>query len=481
MVVTFNNKDKFMKTKFLFLTALLALTPTLCTVSYGQNLLGTVVKSILGIANKNKAKTTDKTYITEDYKTQENKKNEENNENNTTNANDEIALIVSGKAIDSEKATSIALRSAIEQAYGTFVSANTTILNDDLVKDEIVTISNGNIKSYKVLSEVRCEDGQIMVTVDATVCISKLVSYAKSKGASAEFAGATFAQSMKMKELNKKNELQALQNLLVMTKEMLPLAYNMKLSIAEPVIPQLDARTASIISEVTPTYAKPFPSYEVEKQYRKFLSLVDGYYLMQFFVSMDLNDNSDKIFNNISNTLKTIALNQQEQKEYKEKNIKMSSMEIKWPKDYNKLILRFRNSQEDINKIYSKFINIFLTGLSDFEIVDNLGNTSSFNGFLMGSYRGYNNHEKEVELFKNNGIIWFARDFGSREYFTTQGTGLFQEGVLVEPSVPYFYDLKDNGFVEFHGHNLGLWKIKFKILASEISKYSDFKLASKSK
>lgn len=203
---------------------------------------------------------------------------------------------------------------------------------------------------------------------------------------------------------------------------------------------------------------------------------------MQFFVSMDLNDNSDKIFNNISNTLKTIALNQQEQKEYEEKNIKMSSMEIKWPKDYKKLILRFRNSQEDINKIYSKFINIFLTGLSDFEIVDNLGNTSSFNGFLMGSYRGdSNNNEKEVELFKNNGIIWFVRDFGSREYFTTQGTGLFKEGVLVEPSVPYFYDLKDNGFVEFHGHNLGLWKIKFKILASEISKYSDFKLASKSK
>lgn len=253
-----------MKAKILFLTALLALVPTFCTVSYGQGLLGRALKGVLGIENKNnKAKASDAAYS----------RNQENNEDNTANSNDEVTLIVSGKAVDSEKATTIALRSAIEQAYGTFVSANTTILNDDLVKDEIVTISNGNIKSYKVLSEVRCEDGQIMVTVDATVCISKLVSYAKSKGASAEFAGATFAQSMKMKELNKKNELQALQNLLVMTKEMLPLAYNMKLSIAEPVIPQLDARTASIISEVTPTYAEPFPSYEVEKQYRKFLSL----------------------------------------------------------------------------------------------------------------------------------------------------------------------------------------------------------------
>ena len=151
-----------------------------------------------------------------------------------SNVNDEVTLVASGKASDSEKATTIALRSAIEQAYGTFVSANTTILNDDLVKDEIVTISNGNIKSYEVLSDVKCEDGQDMVTVKATVCISKLVSYAKSKGASTEFAGATFAQSMKIKELNKKNESQALQNVLAMVKEMLPIAFDKKLYVADP-------------------------------------------------------------------------------------------------------------------------------------------------------------------------------------------------------------------------------------------------------
>lgn len=151
------------------------------------------------------------------------------------NVNDEVTLVASGKASDSEKAITIALRSAIEQAYGTFVSANTTILNDNLVKDEIVTISNGNIKSYEVLSDVKCEDGQDMVTVKATVCISKLVSYAKSKGASAEFAGATFAQSMKIKELYKQNEAKALENLLTQVKFMLPSCYDLGLSdIGEP-------------------------------------------------------------------------------------------------------------------------------------------------------------------------------------------------------------------------------------------------------
>ena len=151
------------------------------------------------------------------------------------NVNDEVTLVASGKASDSEKAITIALRSAIEQAYGTFVSANTTILNDKLVKDEIVTISTGNIKSYEVLSDVKCEDGQDMVTIKATVCISKLVSYAKSKGASAEFAGATFAQSMKIKELYKQNEAKALENLLTQVKFMLPYCYDLGLSdIGEP-------------------------------------------------------------------------------------------------------------------------------------------------------------------------------------------------------------------------------------------------------
>lgn len=425
-----------------------------------------------------------------------------------SNVNDEVTLVASGKASDSEKATTIALRSAIEQAYGTFVSANTTILNDDLVKDEIVTISNGNIKSYEMLSDVKCEDGQDMVTVKATVCISKLVSYAKSKGASTEFAGATFAQSMKIKELNKKNELQALQNLLVMTKEMLPLAYNMKLSIAEPVIPE-----ESRISKNEPIDAHPYDSYEVEEQYRKFLSLADGYYLMQFFVSMTGNNNTDKIFDNISNTLKAIALNPQEQKEYRKTNIKMARMKIDWPDVYNSreyqndLILRFRNSQEDINKIFSEFTKIILTDFSNFEIVDNLGNTSSFNGLLMGSYRGDSSeNNKEDELFKNNNIIWFVGDFNSRKFFTTQATGLFKEGVMVAPSVPYFYDIKVSSAVVFYyedpsmspvsmraggrrggstvksyGYNFGSWNIIFKIPVSEISKYSDFKLASKSK
>ena len=94
---------------------------------------------------------------------------------------DEVTLTVSSDGPTKEEATKNALRSAIEQAYGTFVSANTTILNDELVKDEIVTIANGNIKSYEEISSTAMPDGSQFVTLKATVSVSKLISYARAR------------------------------------------------------------------------------------------------------------------------------------------------------------------------------------------------------------------------------------------------------------------------------------------------------------
>ena len=128
-------------------------------------------------------------------------------------SNDEVTLVVSADGATKEEATKFALRSAIEQAYGTFVSANTTILNDDLVKDEIVTISRGNIKKYTEISSLTLPNGNTSVTLKAIVSLSKLISYAQNKGATTEFAGAAFGMDMKAKELNRKNEIIVFQHM----------------------------------------------------------------------------------------------------------------------------------------------------------------------------------------------------------------------------------------------------------------------------
>ena len=130
----------------------------------------------------------------------------------TTFAQTTVSLVVSGEGPTKTEATSVALRSAIEQAFGTFVSANTTILNDELVENEIATVSSGNIESYEEISSFE-SNGQWEVTLKASVSIDKLVNYVKGKGAETEFAGQTFALQMKMRALNKENEKQALLNL----------------------------------------------------------------------------------------------------------------------------------------------------------------------------------------------------------------------------------------------------------------------------
>ena len=127
-------------------------------------------------------------------------------------ASEVVTLTVNGQGATKEIATSNALRSAIEQAFGVFVSANTQILNDSLVKDEIATVSSGNIQQYTEISCVNMPNGEVAVTLSATVAIGKLVAYAKSKGATAEFAGQAFAMNMKIKELNKQNEEKSLKH-----------------------------------------------------------------------------------------------------------------------------------------------------------------------------------------------------------------------------------------------------------------------------
>lgn len=146
---------------------------------------------------------------------------------------DDVELIVTGEGRTKDDATKTALRSAIEQAFGTFVSSNTNILNDELVKDEIVTVSSGNVKKYSILSENE-ENGKWNVTVQTTISIGGLVKYVQSKGAEAELAGAAFAMNVRMKELNEKNQETALRNLQTQLKELFLTSFDYEVEIGEP-------------------------------------------------------------------------------------------------------------------------------------------------------------------------------------------------------------------------------------------------------
>lgn len=144
--------------------------------------------------------------------------------------NNDVTLIVTSDGTTKDEAIKNALRSAIEQTYGVFVSANTDILNDEMISDEIATVASGNIKSYKVLSESQSNAGTT-VTLEAVVSVGKLISYAKSKGAEVEFDGASMFADLELQELYRKNEESAIENALCELTELFNNGYDYELKI----------------------------------------------------------------------------------------------------------------------------------------------------------------------------------------------------------------------------------------------------------
>ena len=192
-----------------------------------------------------------------------------------------VTLTVHGQAATKETAITQALRSAIEQAYGVFVSANTELVNGKLTKDEIVTVSSGNIQSYKEMACASLPNGDVTVTLSATVSIDNLVAYAKSHGSRAEFAGKTLAMNMKMIKINKDNELSALGHLLVQLRKLVPHMFDHKLYVGD--VPVKDG----------------------------------GYYKLPMTVVVQSNEASDAFYKLLKGTLQSLSLNGSEEYHYK--------------------------------------------------------------------------------------------------------------------------------------------------------------------
>lgn len=224
-------------------------------------------------------------------------------------SNKTVTLVVSGEAKTKDEATKQALRSAIEQAFGTFVSAHTEVLNDELIQDEIVSISTGNIAGYKEVNYTESPDGSKSITLEATVSIGELTNFAKSKGMSAELAGETFVMNMKIRELNKRNELQAildLQKKIQKIHESCNL-FDYELELSEP-------------------YVK------------------DDKFAINAFISIVPNENLFKFQNIINSTFMALSLSDTEVDEYDRANIRTYGILIK---DMNKFKMTVENRKDN--------------------------------------------------------------------------------------------------------------------------------------
>ena len=144
-------------------------------------------------------------------------------------------LVVSGQGNTQLEAQHNALRSAIEQASGAFISSNTEILNDEVIKDEIISITNGNIQEFNIISEIKIPNGEYAVTLQATVSLQKLISFINNNGGQAELNGGLFAANVKQQVLNEENEVKTIQNMCNVLDKIAKGMFTYKIRVGEPI------------------------------------------------------------------------------------------------------------------------------------------------------------------------------------------------------------------------------------------------------
>lgn len=152
----------------------------------------------------------------------------------------EVSLITIGVGESKEKAVQDALVAAVEQAYGVYVSGDTRVLNDELVRDEVVQIKRGNVKNYTILSEGKESGNSNAVIIKTTVSIENLLKFAQSKGSQCELAGKTFAANLALKKLYLKNGAEAMEELYHILGYIVPQIYDYKLTVGEPIVNRQD-------------------------------------------------------------------------------------------------------------------------------------------------------------------------------------------------------------------------------------------------
>ena len=322
----------------------------------------------------------------------------------------DVELTVTGIGTDAENSRNNALRNAIEQAYGAFLSSNTLIKNDELVKDEIISLSNGNIKKFDILSQFKMPDANWSTSIKCIVSVNKLDSYCKSKGMETTFNGNLFSFNAEYKELSIKNERKLIEELVNIVKLTCSNLYDYSLEIdGEP--------------------------------------LNDGhsYYKWPGQINIYMNDNYQNIYNLILNSLKNISLPKSQIEEYKKYNFPIYTLEIytqKQPVAFGNFEIKdrqFGGEESYIGwcKLYNLNWNSKTKMKSSMMLRLKKGGSADFEGFRKKYFYDLNYNFKNL----NSSQLFFRNDISEK---------LKDISTYISYSI-YNFDVKINDEIIFQG------------------------------
>jgi hypothetical protein len=85
-------------------------------------------------------------------------------------------IIVTGVGLTAESAKANAVRNAIEQTVGTYITSEVMVKNSELISDKILSYSGGFVKDTKVISQNMTTDGLFTLKIETFVFATKIRS-----------------------------------------------------------------------------------------------------------------------------------------------------------------------------------------------------------------------------------------------------------------------------------------------------------------
>ncbi|NPD86776.1 hypothetical protein HNS38_18580 [Lentimicrobium sp. L6] len=117
----------------------------------------------------------------------------------------EKKVIADGYGANPELALEKALQNAVEQAAGAYVSSITEIENDEIIKDEVLSLSHGFIKEHRKLSESKFDD-EYKVVVAAIIVEKQMMESLEASGVKVKYQTSGLVSDLKAWDKMKDDE-----------------------------------------------------------------------------------------------------------------------------------------------------------------------------------------------------------------------------------------------------------------------------------
>ena len=263
---------------------------------------------------------------------------------------------------------------ALKLSYQTFLSSDLTVVNDQIVNDEIASLVSGTIKNFEVLSTFEGDMGLWEANIDATLTQGNLVRFAEAIGDKVKVQGALFGAEIKQQNLNKANELTSIKHLIKKAGFLIDL-FDAELKLDTP-------KVATTLSPIE------FDGY----------SMSDGsaIYQLRGEVILTANENFEQLYQLVYDTLAAITMTGSEQEKYGEMGKEYFSFHFcKNPNQYSTVYGRLEN----LNVSKGKF-NEYGRPASVIKI-----NTTSGTNFIVNSENGLETVGKKRQEICNEFLL----------------------------------------------------------------------------